>query len=164
EEFESEAKTRSLPGFWGRVVTVLSVGTTLFALYYAAAGAEIPGTRFVLVPNFRIGGQTITTPQIYVMLFLSAILVLTFLAYPAGPRFLRRVNPIDLVLCVAAVAITAYVLLNFNQVIYRVNTPTPTDFAFGVVALLLILEAARRSIGWHLPVLGIVAILYAYFA
>jgi len=27
-------------------------------------------------------GQTITTPQIYVMIFLTSILVLTFLLYP----------------------------------------------------------------------------------
>jgi TRAP-type uncharacterized transport system fused permease subunit len=70
EEFESESKTRTLTGVWGRVVTVLCVATTLFALYYAAAGLEIPGTGIVLVPNFRILGQTITTPQIYSMLFL----------------------------------------------------------------------------------------------
>jgi TRAP transporter 4TM/12TM fusion protein len=164
EEFESEAKTRSLSGLWGRFVTVLSVATSLFALYYAAAGAQIPGTSFVLVPNFRIGGQTITTPQIYVMLFLSAILVLTFLLYPAAPRYLRRVTIPDLALAAASVAITVYVLVNFEQVIYRINTPQPADFVFGVVALLLVMEAARRSIGWHLPALGIAAIAYAYFA
>jgi len=164
EEFETEAKTRPLSGFWGRVVTVLSIATTLFALYYAAAGVQIPGTSFVLVPNFRIGGQTVTTPQIYVMLFLSAVLVLTFLVYPPGPRFLRGVTIIDLTLAAASVAITAYVLVNFNQAIYRITTPTPTDFVFGAVALVLVLEAARRSTGWHLPALGLIAIAYAYFA
>jgi TRAP transporter 4TM/12TM fusion protein len=38
------------------------------------------------------------------------------------------------------------------------------DFVMGIIALLLVMEAARRSIGWHLPALGIVAIAYAYFA
>ncbi len=164
EEFENEAKTRTLPGAWGRFITALSVATTLFALYYAAAGAEIPGTSFVLVPNVRIGNQTITTPQIYVMLFLSAILVLTFLLYPAAPRFLKRVTAFDLALAAASIAITAYVLVNFEEVIYRVNTPKPIDLAFGALALLLVMEAARRTIGWHLPVLGLVSIAYAYFA
>ncbi|HEY3118602.1 MAG TPA: TRAP transporter fused permease subunit [Chloroflexota bacterium] len=163
EEFENEAKTRSLTGLWGRFATVLSVATTLFALYYAAAGAEIPGTGLVLIPNFRVGGQTITTPQIYVMLFLSMILVLTFILYPTR-RGSRRVTIFDLALAVASIAITAYVLINFEEIIYRINTPKPADFAFGVVALLLVMEAARRSIGWHLPALGIVAIAYAYFA
>jgi TRAP transporter 4TM/12TM fusion protein len=92
------------------------------------------------------------------------VLVLTFLLYPPGRRWLRAVTIVDVVLATASVAITAYVLLNFNQAIYRINTPTPTDFVFGVVALMLVLEAARRSTGWHLPALGLIAIAYAYFA
>src|SRR5258708_3603354 len=79
EEFESESKTRTLVGWWDRIVTGLSVAVTLFALYYAAAGAEIPFTSFVLVPTFYVLGQTITTKQIYEMIFLAAVLVLTFL-------------------------------------------------------------------------------------
>ena len=164
EEYESEARTRTLAGWWGRAVTVLSVATTLFALYYAAAGAEIPGTSFVLVPSIRLLGQTITTPQIYVMLFLTAILVLTFLLYPMHPRFIKRVNVVDLALVVASIAITAYVFTSFDEVIYRVNNPTPMDFTFGLVAIVLVMEAARRTIGWHLPVLGVASIAYAYFA
>jgi TRAP transporter 4TM/12TM fusion protein len=165
EEFESEAKTRTLTGWWGRFVTTLSVATTLFALYYAAAGAEIPGTTFVLVPTFSILGQTITTKQIYEMLFLAAILTLTFLLYPAHHRFIARVHPIlDLLPVAASIAMALYVLANFEQVIYRANSPTPTDFVFGIMAIVVVLEAARRTIGWHLPVLGLVAIAYAYYA
>ena len=164
EEFESESKTRTLTGPWDRFVTVLSVGVTLFALYYAAAGAEIPFTDFVLVPTFYLFGQTITTKQIYVMLFLGSTLVLTFLLYPAHRRWLKHVTLADVALAVASVAIAAYVLVNFEDVIYRANSPTPLDFAFGVAAILLVLEAARRTIGWHLPALGLISIAYAYFA
>src|SRR5881628_2059804 len=92
EEYEAEARTRTLGGVWGRVVTTIAVVTTLFALYYSIAGAQIPFTSFVLVPSIRILGQTITTPQIYTMLFLSAILVLTFLVYPPAARFRERVT------------------------------------------------------------------------
>jgi TRAP transporter 4TM/12TM fusion protein len=165
EEFENEAKTRTLSGWWARVVTSLSVATTLFALYYAAAGAEIPFTGVVLVPTVAVFGETITTKQIYEMLFLAAILTLTFLLYPAHPRFLKRISPLlDLLPAVGAVAIALYVLLNFEQVIYRANSPTPTDFVFGVIAIAVVMEAARRTIGYHLPVLGLIAIAYAYFA
>lgn len=165
EEFENEAKTRTLNGWWARLVTGLSVATTLFALYYAAAGAEIPFTTFVLVPTVSVFGQTITTKQIYEMIFLAAILTLTFLLYPAHPRFLKRVNPVlDILPAIASVAIALYVLLNFEQVIYRANSPTPTDFVFGIVAIVVVLEASRRTIGYHLPVLGLISIGYAYFA
>ena len=165
EEYENEAKTRTLAGWWARIVTSLSVATTLFALYYAAAGAEIPFTDVVLVPSIQVLGETITTKQIYEMLFLAAILTLTFLLYPAHPRFLKRVSPLlDLLPAAGAIAIALYVLVNFEDVIYRANSPTPTDFAFGVIAILVVMEAARRTIGWHLPVLGAIAIGYAYFA
>jgi TRAP transporter 4TM/12TM fusion protein len=165
EEFESEAKTRTLAGWWARFATSLSVATTLFALYYAAAGAEVPFTSVVLVPTISVFGETITTKQIYEMLFLAAVLTLTFILYPAHRRFLARVNlTLDLLPAIASVAIALYVLLNFEQVIYRANSPTPTDFVFGVIAIVVVLEAARRTIGWHLPVLGLIAIAYAYFA
>ena len=164
EEFESEAKTRTLHGFWDRLVTALSVAVTLFALYYAAAGAEIPFTGVVLVPTFYLLGQTITTKQIYEMIFLAGVLVLTFLLYPAHPRWLKRVTIADLALAAASLVVCGYVLVNFEEVIYRANSPTPTDFVMGSAAILIVLEAARRTIGWHLPVLGIVSIAYAYFA
>ncbi|HZP94840.1 MAG TPA: TRAP transporter fused permease subunit [Candidatus Limnocylindria bacterium] len=163
EEYEQEARTRTLSGAFGRAVTVIAVATTLFALYYAIAGAEIPFTGFVLVPTFYILGQTVTTPQIYTMIFLTAALVLTFLLYPPLARFRRRVTILDLALCVASVAITLYIFINFDQVIYRLASPNQTDFIFGVVAILLVLEAGRRTTGWHLPALGLIAIAYAYF-
>jgi TRAP transporter 4TM/12TM fusion protein len=163
EEYEQEARTRELRGIPARVVTVIAIATTLFALYYSIAGAEIPFTKFVLVPSFRILGQTITTPQIYTMLFLTAVLVLTFLLYPPLPRFRKSVTPLDLLLCAGAVAITTYIFTSFDQVIYRLASPTPADFAFGVVAIGLVLEAGRRTTGWHLPVIGLIAIAYAYF-
>ena len=162
EEYEQEARTRTLTGGWTRIATVLGVATTVFALYYAIAGAEIPFTRFVLVPSLRILGQTITTPQIYTMIFLTAILILTFIWYPPLARWRSRVTILDLVLCVGAVAITAYIFVNFDQVIYRLASPTPADFVFGIVAIALVLEAGRRTTGWHLPVIGIIAMLYAY--
>src|SRR5438034_2709007 len=164
EEYEAEARTRTFTGFWDRLVTGLAVATTLFALYYAAAGAEIPFTGVVLVPSFRILGQTITTPQIYEMIFLTAILVLTFLLYPMHPRFIKHVNVVDLALVGASIAITGYIFRNFDTVIYRVNNPNALHSTFGVIAIGTVLEAGRRTIGWHLPVLGLIAIAYAYFA
>ncbi|MDP9264999.1 MAG: TRAP transporter fused permease subunit [Chloroflexota bacterium] len=164
EKFDTEAKTRTLTGWWDRLITSLSVATTLFALYYAAAGATIPFTDVVLVPSIRIFGQTVTTKQIYELIFLAAILVLTFLLYPAHPRFLRRVTLPDIALALASLVVTGYVLVNYEDVIFRANSPTPTDFVLGVVAILLVLEAGRRTIGWHLPALGLTAIAYAYFA
>jgi TRAP-type uncharacterized transport system fused permease subunit len=164
EEYEQEARTREFTGALGLFVKILALATSVFALYYAIAGAPIPGTSFVPIPDIHVFGETITTPQIYVMLFLGAVLVLTFLVYPPLARYRDRVTLFDVVLALAAVVVCGYVIVNFDSVIYRVNTPTPLDFVLGVIALLLVMEAARRTIGWHLPVLGVVSIAYAYYA
>ena len=163
EEYEQEARTREFTGPLGTFVTALAVATSLFALYYAVAGAPIPGTG-VTIPTIHVLGETITTPQIFVMLFLGAVLVLTFFVYPPLARFRKRITVLDVALAIAAVVVCGYVIVNFEDVIYRVNTPNPTDFVLGLIALGLVMEAARRTIGWHLPVLGTLSIAYAYFA
>ncbi len=163
EEFEAEARTRSLTGAWGRAATTGSVAVAILALYYAIVGAPIPFTNIQILPNFTIYGQTITTPHIYNLIFLGAALVLTFVYYPGLRRWRARVHPSDLVLIAASVAIVAYVLLDFENAIYRSVSPTPADFAFGLVAVLLVLEATRRTVGWHLSALVIAFLLFAYF-
>jgi TRAP transporter 4TM/12TM fusion protein len=162
EEFESEARTRTLTGLWGAVGTVGGVAVALLALYYAIAGAPIPFTGIQIIPNVSLYGQTITTPQIYNLVFLGAALVLTFLYYPAIRRWRASVNPTDLILVLASIAIVLYVLLDFENAIYRIVSPTPSDFAFGIVAILLVLEATRRTVGWHLAALVLAFLAYAY--
>ena len=51
-----------------------------------------------------------------------------------------RVNVIDLAFVAASIAITAYVFLNFETVIYRVNSPNQWDFVFGVIAIVTVLS------------------------
>jgi TRAP transporter 4TM/12TM fusion protein len=46
---------------------------------------------------------------------------------------------------------------------YRTANPTAGDVAAGVAALLVIVEAARRTTGWALPIVTIGFILYAIF-
>ena len=46
---------------------------------------------------------------------------------------------------------------------YRTANPTPGDVAAGVAALLVIVEAARRTTGWALPIVTVGFILYAVF-
>ena len=162
EQFETESRTRALAGFWAKFALAGGVAVALLAIYYAMAGAPIPFTRFQLIPNVVLFGQTITTPQIYNLVFLGATLVLTFLFYPALRRWRERVHPLDIALMLASVAIVLYVLLDFEKIVYRVASPTPADFGFGLLAIALVLEATRRTVGWHLSALVFLCLAYAY--
>ncbi len=163
EEYEVEARTRELSPAWARSARIFGVAVSLLAIYYAMAGAPIPFTSVQLIPNVTFFGLSLTTLHIFSIVFLSASLILTFIHYPPLRRWRRRVDPVDLVLMAGAVAVAAYLLAEFDEVIYRTGTPTPVDFAFGLLAIALVLEGTRRTVGWHLSALVLVALAYAYF-
>ena len=104
----------------------------------------------------------IVQPQIYRVSFLLIALVLTFLLFPARRGDLRGVSPLDWVLAGAAVVALAWPILDFGALIYRATEPTPIDLVLGSAAILLVLEAARRSVGWILPVTAVLFLLYAW--
>src|ERR1041384_1771632 len=67
-------------------------------------------------------------------------------------------------LCAIAVAITSlYVPYVFQDLQFRVGNPDPLAWIMGTVMIVLLLEATRRSVGWPLPIIAIVLIVYALF-
>src|SRR5439155_439981 len=74
----------------------------------------------------------------------------------------RRIHPTDVVLSLASAAALGYVFVDFEGFIYRAVVPTTWDLVFGVLTILLILEATRRSVGNALLVVVGGFILYAF--
>jgi TRAP transporter 4TM/12TM fusion protein len=66
----------------------------------------------------------------------------------------------------ALVALTlvalSWPLLDFSTFVYRAADPRTIDLVLGAIAVLLVLEAARRSVGAILPVTALVFLVYAY--
>ena len=91
---------------------------------------------------------------------LGLVLPLSFLIYPAHRRR-RRLNALDVALAVLGLASMGYVLVDFDAFLDRSSDPRPADIAFGLMAMLLVLEAGRRTAGALLPALAAVALAYA---
>src|SRR4030043_181473 len=53
-------------------------------------------------------------------------------------------------------------LVDFDQFIYRSVIPNSWDILFGILLLLLVLEAARRPSGWVMPAVVIAFLVYAF--
>jgi TRAP transporter 4TM/12TM fusion protein len=138
EEFE--APTRKFKGLMGYIVTGLAVFTSLFALYGAF------GTVITQVSRFG-----------HVML----ILMLTFLVYPAARRFKNRGLAADIALAFITFVTFAYPFIDLEPFMYRVANPTLLDVVAGVLAMILVLEATRRSTGIALPILVLICLAYA---
>ena len=70
---------------------------------------------------------------------------------------------IDISLGLLAFGVCLYVILNrdrFSDIMVQYG---PMDKMAGLLAVLLTLEAARRVIGWFLPLLALITVLYYYF-
>lgn len=98
-------------------------------------------------------------------LFCMFGLVLCFTMYPLSKRFeqSRTLRIFDFGLCLAAIGCCGYLVWQGFELADRAGEFTPTDFSVALLGTLLVVEATRRSIGWSLPILAGVFLLYAYY-
>ncbi len=138
---QEEGVVREPNPYWSMVITVLAVGCSVFAIYCALG--------------------TVTT-QILRGIHVGLVLTLIFLHHPATKRFKYNVTFMDLGLVLLTLACIGYMLIDFEDFIYRSVTPTEWDQVFGVILILLILEATRRTTGWIMPATVLFFLAYAY--
>ncbi len=114
-------------------------------------------------------------PPAQLALFALLGLVLCFLTVPAHPnlRGIAWARALDLVLAALTVGVFGYVFLQ-NEPYFsglwiggqalgnRAGSETGLDIVVGAVGLVLIIEAARRSLGWALPLLALFFLAYGY--
>ncbi len=87
----------------------------------------------------------------------------TDLAKPTWYRF-DGVSILDILLAILGVVAALYLpLLPPESVAERVGNPSASDVMMGTALLVLVLEAARRSIGPTLPIIAMLFIAFAYF-
>src|SRR6478752_191150 len=137
-----EGVQNKLAGALAAFVAVVAVAMSLFHLYTAYA---------------------IVRPEHLRAIHVAFVLFLTFLIFPVARRFRHRVMWWDWVLAVAGIAVAAYLIAGGDDFFDRSILPNDWDIAFGVVLVLLILEAMRRTTGWILPFVTACFLLYAFF-
>jgi TRAP transporter 4TM/12TM fusion protein len=90
------------------------------------------------------------------------VLFLSFLVFPSLKKFRNRILWYDYILALLGIVVILYMLVDFEDFIYRSVVPNVWDKIFGVILILLVLEATRRSTGWIMPVIVITFIVYAF--
>jgi TRAP transporter 4TM/12TM fusion protein len=138
---EEEGPSRRLTGRLGIFITIVAVVMSLIHLY-AAAG--------------------IIMTQVLRGIHVMFVLFLSFLVFPSLKRFKNRVMWYDYLLAVLAIAPIVYMLVDFEQFIYRSVIPTFWDQFFGIILILLILEATRRTTGWIMPAIVVAFLVYTF--
>ncbi|EEY04756.1 TRAP transporter permease [Brucella neotomae] len=155
EKFDSEIRFRPLAPVAARIVGTLLIILSLFHYYTAGSG---------LLPEMIHRG-----------IHLAFVLGLVFLVFPfsrkgydepAKPSLLRPlgISVIDWGLAIIAVVAVIHVpLIPLDDLAFRVGNPTSTDVVLGSLLILILLEATRRSVGWPLPIISVLFMLYALY-
>ena len=73
------------------------------------------------------------------------------------------ISLLDWGLAAASAVASLYVPWIFADLAFRVGNPLFIDVAMGTVLGGVLLEATRRGVGWPLPIIAILIMLYAYF-
>lgn len=143
-EYDPESRFRELRGLRGWLIGAWLVAFSIYQVYFSIFPPP-PAQQHL---------------SIHLAFGLGAIFVL----FPALKRFDRRKLPIyDIVLAVLAVAAAAYWVYSFEGLIGRIGNYTVLDFLFGALAMLLVLEAARRVVGLPIVIIASLFLLYAVF-
>jgi TRAP transporter 4TM/12TM fusion protein len=168
EQFESERRVRPLPPRLGGLVFVVLIA---FALYhYITAGIGFP------IDHWHMG------------IHLSGVLFLIFLLYPArrgrpsGPVAVSRWHILGVPLwdwAAGLISVFAALWIGISwdgfsgtwqgepwklaEQAMRQGNPADVDVVLGTALTVLVLEATRRTVGWVLPIIIIVFILFALY-
>ncbi len=98
--------------------------------------------------------------------FVAVIVVVSFLTLPlkafAGHRTLISVR--DWIMAGVSASVSLYFVVFFEEIfIQRVGAPIGRDFMMGVLAIIVVIEATRRTMGLSLPIIGVLCVLYGMF-
>jgi TRAP transporter 4TM/12TM fusion protein len=96
---------------------------------------------------------------------LLIVVALCFAAYPliVSSRILSRTQLVDWIFVGFALWTAWYLAANIELYKTRPTRPSADELVLGGMLILLILEGTRRTIGWILPAITILILLYGYF-
>jgi TRAP transporter 4TM/12TM fusion protein len=152
QKFDPEMRFRPLTAHAATLVGGLMLLLSMFHYYTAGFGLL----------------QEITHRGVH----LAFVLGLIFLVFPHRHALLEKpahhswltpgnVPWFDWVLALAIAASVLYIPYIFEDLTFRVGNPLTIDVVMGSILVIALLEATRRSMGWPLPVIAIIFMLYA---
>ncbi|ABR50773.1 TRAP transporter, 4TM/12TM fusion protein [Alkaliphilus metalliredigens QYMF] len=142
-EFDTSSNIRNLKGLLGKIIVYIAIFMSLFHLYTAGFGTLL-----------AMKQRTV---------HLLFVFVLGFLLYPLRKKSDKTKVPFyDWIFMGGGILVTSYILFFYEQLVRRGGMPTNLDIFMGIIAILLVLEVTRRSIGPELPIIAIIFIAYVF--
>ena len=142
---KEDTPKRILKGFWLYTMRAVAIAMALFHIYTAGTGS------WILQNTIHL-------------LFAYSLIFITYAPQKKSPRK-NVIWILDPVIVVLNVICNVYYMLHFDRILYDLGylDPTPLDIIFGGIMVILVLEAARRTVGLILPAIASFALFYAFF-
>lgn len=154
EKYDPEIRFRPLAAGATWIVSILLVSLSIFHYYTAGFG--------LLRESTHRG------------VHLAFVLSLIFLVFGFNKRAYKRepkstwyapggIPLFDWLIALALALTVLYIPYIFDELAFKVGNPDKIDVMMGTILLLGLLEGTRRAMGWPLPIIAIVFMVYAMF-
>ena len=141
-KYDKGSDSRDLKGVSAKIVSAILICFTLFQLYTGIFGVLDAMLQRAVHLAFGLG--------------------LVFLLYPSRQNWSRKkMHPVDIGLAIAAATVSMYVVVFYKDLVFRAGRVTTLDMIVGLIAVILVLEAARRVIGWPMVIIAVLFMGYA---
>ena len=143
-KYDKESNYRKLSGLQLKLVTALAIMFSVFQLYTAIFG--------------------ILPAQLQRSIHITFAFVLSYLLYPLSKKMPKnKMHWIDITLAIVSGFVGLYITFNYNALIMRAGEQTKLDIFIAILAVLFVLEAARRVVGLPIVIIASTFLLYAKF-
>ena len=154
EKFDPEIRFRPLAAGATWIVSILLVSLSIFHYYTAGFG--------LLRESTHRG------------VHLAFVLSLIFLVFGFNKRAYKRepkstwlspggVPLFDWLIALSLALTVLYIPYIFEELAFKVGNPDTIDVVMGTILLVGLLEGTRRAMGWPLPIIAIIFMIYAMF-
>lgn len=142
-KYDRESDYRRFGG-WGKwVVALIAISFSVFQIWTAMFG--------------------VLDAHIQRAVHLSFAMALVFLLYPSRKSWSREnLHWLDGLLAIVAAAAPLYIVVFYDDLVLRAGMATLPDMILGGLGVLLVLEAARRVVGWPIIIVACCFIAYAF--
>lgn len=144
KKYDKESDKRTMSGTWNHIINVICIAFAIFQLYTAIFG--------------------VLDAALQRAIHLAFGLSLIYLLYPARTKWSRTsMHPLDLAFAIVSAACCMYIVVEYDQLVLRAGLNTDIDMYIALVGTILVIEAARRTVGWPMVLVALAFILYALF-
>jgi TRAP transporter 4TM/12TM fusion protein len=141
-KYDKESSYRRLSGKQMKIVSIIAILFSCFQLYTAIFG--------------------ILPAQLQRSIHLAFVFVLVYLLYPARGKSRRdKYGWLDICLAAVGAGVALYLTLNFESLLMRAGDQNTIDIIIGLIAVVLVLEGARRVVGLPIAIIATVFLVYA---